>query len=384
MGEARRRLLGVSECRFQLRRSGFQTMDHGVGLVPRPICLGPGYAKPGGDRARFVALAETRPGSRAMPGGTMAGSVSSASHAAASVSASRVMGHKSWDGSGGGGRGAVRRAAPFGVARGLEWRAVRRTTSFGGPHRSEDHTVRRATPFGGPHRSEGHPGMRWQTRDCADRLAVRGPLSLSIKAGRHRWVVLGTAGDVGALHQGRPGDAARGAQGRRGVNRGQDGAGAAHPTQADRAAAAVAHQETRNLTVPALGSAADGNLALSCSPAAKEAFNTEAEREPRRTTERACLPISRGRLALSVALRGSRSASVLKALLNSVPAQAQPDSTVCVRRRESERRGRRRSGPVRELCLDAWVTLRAGRWPPPRPGHMVLVTDRMVRLSPRR
>ncbi len=48
---------------------------------------------------------------------------------------------------------------------------------------------------------------------------------------------------------------------------------------------------------------------------------------------------------------------------------------VCVCRRESERRGRPRSGPVRELCLDAWVTLRAGRWPPPRPGHIIAVTD---------
>ncbi len=64
--------------------------------------------------------------------------------------------------------------------------------------------------------------------------------------------------------------------------------------------------------------------AKSCRAGTKEAFNTEAEREPRRTTERECLPISRGRFALSVALRGSRSASVLKALLSSVPERAPP------------------------------------------------------------
>jgi hypothetical protein len=133
MGDARRRLLGVSEYRFQLRRSGFQTMDHGVGLVPRPICLGLGYAKAGGDKTSFAALAEARPDRWAMSGGTMAGSVSSASHAAASVSVSRVMGHKSWGGSRGGERCAVRSGARFGV-----------------PRRSGGHAVRRVTPFGRP------------------------------------------------------------------------------------------------------------------------------------------------------------------------------------------------------------------------------------------
>ena len=46
-----------------------------------------------------------------------------------------------------------------------------------------------------------------------------------------------------------------------------------------------------------------------------KAFNTEAEREPRRTTESAVFPPLIGRHALSVVLRGSRSASVLKAFL---------------------------------------------------------------------
>ena len=47
-----------------------------------------------------------------------------------------------------------------------------------------------------------------------------------------------------------------------------------------------------------------------CRAATKEAFNTEAEREPRRATESACLPISRGRLALLVVLRSCHESNV--------------------------------------------------------------------------
>jgi hypothetical protein len=93
-------------------------MNHDVGLAPRSRCPGPGYARPGGDRARFAALAETRRGAWAISAGTMASRVSIVSHGPVYASVSCMMGRASWGGFGGG-RTAAARGVRFGMPHGF-------------------------------------------------------------------------------------------------------------------------------------------------------------------------------------------------------------------------------------------------------------------------
>jgi hypothetical protein len=210
---------------------------------------------------------------------------------------------------------------------------------------------------------------------------------------------------------------------RGGVDRGDGEARAKNPPQVDRDEAGVGLGKSRNLTVSALDRQPVGTwqclarrrqrkLLTRSLPAAGAAPPWLKMRQGQRPNPgaRAIFMVGTKNHGGPRRTRGSRSAGLTGRRMSQLPQQVHglrgpPWFSFCLRvksfiefragtgaaclpvclcRRESERRGRPRSGPVRELCLDACAELRVGRWPPPGPARIVLATDRTVRLSPRR
>jgi hypothetical protein len=114
----------------------------------------------------------------------------------------------------------------------------------------------------------------------------------------------------------------------------------------------------------------------------KVTIHAEYDRGPRSTAQSACLlPGQSGASPLRDAQRPSiglhgKIVTVLRA------TQAAPDANR--RQRESERRGRPLSGPVRCLSRNACARFRAARWQPPRPRDKGRLTARKDRPAPRR